>query len=216
VSSPMERLSREQILAALDALNRRVAELGKHAQLYLVGGVVMCLVYEVRSSTLDVDGWFTEPSVVRAAAKLVARELGLPDDWLNDAAKAFIPKGEAPPSGLLEAFPREMGLFTAALKRSLPEVRASAALQLRSLADAFDFKTVLKRDAQGHPRAWSIHTDSEEYDLYTSVPLPQEREAQEARGPPRRGLHRGARDRHHEHRLDDLQRPAQGAGARAR
>jgi hypothetical protein len=89
----MERLSREQIRAALDLLNGRLAQEGKHAQLYLVGGAVLCLVHEVRSSTKDVDGWFTEPSAVRAAARSVARELGLPEDWLNDAAKAFIPKG---------------------------------------------------------------------------------------------------------------------------
>jgi HEAT repeat protein len=78
-----------------------------------------------------------------------------------------ISSGEVPPSGLFEAFPREVRLFTAALQHMRPEVRATAALQLSRLADAFDFKTVLKRDAQGHPRAWSIHTDSEEYDLYT-------------------------------------------------
>ncbi len=86
----MEQLTREQIEAALDAeLGRR----GVKAQLYLVGGAVMCLVHNARSSTRDVDGWFSEPSTVRQAARAVAVELSLPEDWLNDAAKGFIPPG---------------------------------------------------------------------------------------------------------------------------
>jgi hypothetical protein len=46
-----------------------------------------------RASTKDVDGWFTQPEAVRAAARDVATDMNLPADWLNDAAKAFVPAG---------------------------------------------------------------------------------------------------------------------------
>ena len=90
-NTPMELLQREQILAALDALNTHLEKMGLHAQLNIIGGTVMCLVYQARASTRDVDAWFTEAGAVRKAASLVASDLELPEDWLNDAAKAFIP-----------------------------------------------------------------------------------------------------------------------------
>jgi hypothetical protein len=85
-------LTREQIAAALAMLNDRLAAMHVRAECYLVGGAVMCLALNARPSTRDVDAWFTEPQAVRRAAVEVGRALGLPDDWLNDAAKAFIPE----------------------------------------------------------------------------------------------------------------------------
>jgi hypothetical protein len=87
----VDLLSRDHIVAALSALSDRLAALDVRAECYLVGGAVMCLVLHARPATKDVAAWFTEPQVARRAALAVAQELGLPDDWLNDAAKAFIP-----------------------------------------------------------------------------------------------------------------------------
>jgi cytosine/adenosine deaminase-related metal-dependent hydrolase len=91
----MTLLTRERIEAAFERLADELAQRGVTAEVYVVGGAVMCLAFDARPSTKDVDAWFAPADAVRDAARDVARDLGLPEDWLNDAAKAFLPENAA-------------------------------------------------------------------------------------------------------------------------
>jgi Nucleotidyltransferase of unknown function (DUF6036) len=89
----MALLSRDQIIQALTRLGEIAARDGLEVQLVLVGGAVMALAYNARSATQDVDAIFLPPpeaSQLRQWALLVASELELPEDWLNDGAKGFL------------------------------------------------------------------------------------------------------------------------------
>lgn len=59
----------------------------------MVGGAAVVLLYNAREATKDVDVLIlggNDPAFVRTAVQRVAGSLGLPDDWLNDAAKGYV------------------------------------------------------------------------------------------------------------------------------
>lgn len=92
---PERHLTRAKILSALQALGRDLTNQGVRGQIFIVGGAAMALAYSTRRVTKDIDAVFEPKMVIYEAAARVAAELGLPDDWLNDAAKAFMPGPDA-------------------------------------------------------------------------------------------------------------------------
>jgi hypothetical protein len=85
-------LSADDIRCAFDELSAELAGEAEPAELVVVGGAALVMLFGARPATKDVDVLFLRPSaaVFRAAAALVAGRRGLPEDWLNDAAKGFL------------------------------------------------------------------------------------------------------------------------------
>lgn len=88
-------LERKRIQRLLRALDGELAKAGVIGEVLLCGGAVMCLVFQARKATKDVDAVFAPTSAIRKAVKAVAEKLDAPPDWLNDAAKGFF--GVDPP-----------------------------------------------------------------------------------------------------------------------
>jgi len=89
------KLTKADILRLFDLLDAELAAGDTHAEVYLVGGAVMCLALGARAATRDVDAWFKPATLVREAAARVAARAAVPDTWLSDAVKAWLsPRGE--------------------------------------------------------------------------------------------------------------------------
>jgi hypothetical protein len=88
---PEKHFTRARILAALQALGDELSREGIRGQIFIVGGAAMALAYSTRRVTKDIGAVFEPKTSIYEAAAKVADELGLPEDWLNDAAKAYMP-----------------------------------------------------------------------------------------------------------------------------
>ena len=88
---PETHFTRTRIITALQALGEELTREGVHGQLFIVGGAAIALAYSTRRVTRDIDAVFEPKSSIYRAAARVAEDLGLPEDWLNDAVKSYMP-----------------------------------------------------------------------------------------------------------------------------
>ncbi|MBT6325727.1 MAG: hypothetical protein HOJ35_07145 [Bdellovibrionales bacterium] len=108
-----------QIKDLFKKLNEQLRELEEIGEIGIVGGAVMCLVYNARAATKDVDAIFEPSQIIRKVAAQIAINEGLPIDWLNDAVKSYIKPG----------FIREEVLLFSHLKIWAPEARYMLAMK---------------------------------------------------------------------------------------
>ena len=88
-------LSRTDIRMLLDALAERLHEKHTFAKLHLVGGACLALAYERERTTEDIDVRVDAGhEALETAIHEIAQEHDLPERWLNDQARGFIPEGD--------------------------------------------------------------------------------------------------------------------------
>jgi predicted nucleotidyltransferase len=80
-------------------LGRRLDERGFEARLFLVGGAAMALAYSRDRVTRDLDAVFEPKREIYQEAARMADDLGLPENWLNDAVKGLLPDQVEPIEG---------------------------------------------------------------------------------------------------------------------
>lgn len=98
-------LTREQILRALTALSDELGKQSIVGEICLFGGTAMVLAFKARLTTKDVDAIFQPTGTIRELARMIAAQLDLPADWLNDGVKAFVSAHHETTTGELPQFP---------------------------------------------------------------------------------------------------------------
>ncbi len=86
----MEGLSKKKIESLFKLLNQELKQSDIQGEIYLMGGAVMCLVFEARQSTQDVDAYFQPSNKVRNAAVRVGIKANVGEKWLNDGVKGYL------------------------------------------------------------------------------------------------------------------------------
>jgi hypothetical protein len=116
---PLEKLTRERIVQALNGLGEYAEREQVELELCIYGGNAMILAYGSRETTKDVDAIVQPSEIGQRLAKEVAQDLGLDESWLNDDVRKFVSwEGTFAPLQIEE--------LEAAAKRHLKITRASA------------------------------------------------------------------------------------------
>ena len=84
-------LERDDIVRGLRKIDEMARRANVIVDLSIYGGAALALVFDLRTSTRDVDAVVRgSPDFLRIAAAQVALEEQWPADWLNDGVKGFV------------------------------------------------------------------------------------------------------------------------------
>ncbi len=83
-------MNREDMITALEELNKELRFIGVRAEIGLYGEKVICLVLNVREATHNIEALFEPNGRIRSVVQDVGTSLGLDEDWINDAVKGLV------------------------------------------------------------------------------------------------------------------------------
>ena len=147
-SNSVRALDEKRIMEAFEELEMFLKKERLRATLYMVGGSAMIIGCGSPRHTNDVDVLLRDGSAeVFRLAKVVARRLGLPNDWLNDSvrnAQGFPPRED---KGALAVYNSPNLVVTSASRSHLIAMKAHAGRSidmrdLRFLLIASDIRTL--------------------------------------------------------------------------
>ncbi len=82
-------LTRTDTINLLTELGQLLYENNIQSNFFVHGGAVMCVEYELRHSTFDIDCIFTDERV-RRYANVLSKKYDIQDDWINDAISSIV------------------------------------------------------------------------------------------------------------------------------
>jgi hypothetical protein len=140
--APVRTFDQTALLAALEELAQRLADGEIGASIHVVGGAAIALTVDSeRTATRDIDVVITPQSAaapVLAVVREIADAAGWPGDWLNDAARAYLPFAGDPRWGRLKRHGQvEISLAPADLLLAMKLYAA------RGARDSGDIRTLL-------------------------------------------------------------------------
>lgn len=87
-------MSKSIVFRALKRLGELAVASGLELEICIYGGALMMLAYDTRAMTKDIDAIVHPAREGLALAAQVGKELGLPENWLNDDVKIFTASNE--------------------------------------------------------------------------------------------------------------------------
>ncbi len=161
----MHEFSADEVNQLLADLDQRLRERGVAASIYIIGGAAIAATGVRRNRlTEDVDALTRDQAVLEEACAL-ARERGLPPDWLNPNASMWMPPL---PHGVLDA-PGEPGLRVTyaddgfLLATKLIAQRAKDAEDVVALAERLGLSTATPEQLEAHIRSYYTDEDNLEF-----------------------------------------------------
>ena len=152
---PPGALDRDTVHQLFEELADELAQARVRACIYIIGGAAMTMAYQRDRTTQDVDTRIDDGhQAVLTAVSTIARRHGLPTNWLNEQAIAYLP---APPDRRTPVvFDSPHLIITGASAEHLLAMKLEASRR----TDQADIATLLRTlDIRDANAAMAIHAD---------------------------------------------------------